>query len=231
MNHESSGSDTVEFWNEVWDTVDFSESGHDALLESVVSGLMPGRALDIGCGAGGNVMWLAERGWLATGVDFSEVAVQKARQLASSRGLDAEFIAADASTYRPSAQFQLITSFYIQLPPEQRRRMLSNASDALAPGGRLMFVSHDVSAPPSGWNENDLNSLTTTHEIVEELKELEIERAEVVGESGAHMTHMPDQGEEHDPESQGFHSRGHCEGAEAHHHGGSTVVVAVKPPA
>lgn len=44
--------------------------------------LVPGRALDLGCGEGRNAVWLAEQGWRVTGVDFSRVALEKARRLA-----------------------------------------------------------------------------------------------------------------------------------------------------
>ena len=229
MDNRESAADTAEFWDEVWDSADFSEDGYDDLLESVALGLAPGRALDIGCGAGGNVVWLAKRGWQATGVDFSEVAVRKAGELADSLGLDAEFIAADASTYQPESQFQLIISFYIQLPPYQRARMLSNAADSLAPGGKLVFVSHDISAPPTGWSADELDSLTTPDEIVAELPGLQIERAEVVDEVGAHMTDMPNWSEDHERERHEFPPSEHSEDEGHHSHGGSTVVVAMKP--
>ncbi len=40
-------------------------------LVAEVSGLTPGSALDVGCGEGGDVIWLAHRGWRVTGADFS----------------------------------------------------------------------------------------------------------------------------------------------------------------
>ena len=233
MGNRESTADTAEFWNDVWHTADLSDEGHDDMLESIVSGLAPGRALDLGCGAGGNVVWLAKHGWQATGVDFSEVAVRKARELVAKHGLDATFVAADASTYQPESQPQLITSFYIQLPPHQRIRMLSNAAASLAPGGKLVFVSHDVSTPPSGWNADELDSLTTPDEIVAELPGLQIERAEVMDEVGAHMTHMPnsDEDENHERERHEAQPSEHSEeeGHHSHSHGGSTVIVAMKP--
>ena len=230
MDSGTPNTDRVEFWNEVWDTVDPSETSHDALLQSVASEMRPGRALDVGCGAGGNAIWLAERGWEVTGLDFSEVAVQKCKEVAANRGLSIEFIASDASTYEPKAQYQLVISFYIQLPPDQRRQILSNAASALAPGGKLLFVSHDRSAPPPGWDADELNSLTTPDEVVVELPSLRIERAEVIEEIGAHMADMPDpeEGDDHHHGSHGHHSGDSSEG-ECHSHGASTVVVAMRP--
>ena len=56
-------------------------------LVAEVEGLTPGRALDVACGEGRNAIWLAEQGWTVTGVDFSEVALDKARRLAAARGV------------------------------------------------------------------------------------------------------------------------------------------------
>lgn len=217
MGKPSASSDTVEFWNEIWEMMEHTFADYDEALVDAVEGLPPGRALDMGCGTGGNAMWLAARGWQVTAVDFSKVAIQKAKQHAAERGIEVNFVAADAAEYQSQGEYDLITSFYIQLWSPQRAQMLSNMSKALAPGGRLLFVSHDKSVSPSGWSEEDLESLTTPEEIVSELSGLRIERAETVEESGAHMEHMP-QPEAHD-----------------HHHDASqspsatTIVVAVRP--
>ena len=66
------------------------------------SDLSPGRALDVACGEGRNAVWLAEQGWQVTGVDFSEVALEKARRLAELRGVEAEWVQADLLDYRPA---------------------------------------------------------------------------------------------------------------------------------
>ncbi len=224
MDDGQSNADTTEFWNDVWDTAGSSGVRHDALLADTVSGLIPGRALEIGCGIGGNAIWLAEQGWQVTALDFSNVAIKKAKERAADHGVDVEFITADASTYKPTDQYNLVISFYIQLPPEQRARMLSNAAATLAPGGKLLFVSHDVSAPPTGWNADDLRSLTEPDQVASELPGLRIKQAAVIEDTGAHMEHMPDPDEDHN------HTQAEITEVNDHHsHGGSTVVVAVKP--
>ena len=221
---ERQGGDTVEFWNEIWETMEDTFADYDEALVDAVEGLTPGRALDMGCGAGGNAMWLAARGWRVTAVDFSEVAIQKARQRAAERGVEVNFVVADAAAFQPQGEYDLITTFYIQILPQQRAQMLSNISKALAPGGRLLFVSHDKSAPPSGWSEEDKESLTAPEEVVAELPMLHIEQAQTVEESGAHMEHMPQPEEErasqeaHEPTEDTYHS-----------HSATTVVVAVRP--
>ena len=219
-------TDIIESWNEIWEKADYAAAVHDAVLEDIAGRLEPGRALEIGCGVGANALWLAERGWKATAVDYSDVAVRKASDLAAARGLDVEFLVDDATTFRPEGRFDLITSFYIQLPPEHRARMLSNAAASLAPGGTLLFVGHDKSAPPSGWDDEDLESLTTPEEVAAELPGLQIVQVSLIEDDGAHMSHMPDPDEEEGHENGDSHEVAEHEG---HSHGASTLVVAKRP--
>ena len=219
-------TDTIESWNEIWEKADYAAAVHDAVLEDIAGRLEPGRALEIGCGVGANALWLAERGWKATAVDYSDVAIRKASELAAARGLDAEFLVDDATTFRPEGRFDLITSFYIQLPPEHRARMLANSAASLAPGGTLLFVGHDKSAPPPGWSDDDLESLATPDEVVAELPGLEVLQASLIEDDGAHMSHMPDPDEEEGHENDEPHEADEHEG---HSHGASTLVVARRP--
>jgi cyclopropane fatty-acyl-phospholipid synthase-like methyltransferase len=206
--------DSHEFWNELWAGDDDFASDADDLLVTEMEGLTPGSALDIGCGLGGNAVWLAEHGWQVTATDFAEAAVEKGRRLATKRGVRVEFVVTDASTFRPDALYDLITSFYIHLPPNQRAEMLSVAAGALAPRGTLLFVSHDSSNPPSGWTDEDLLSLTTPDEVAAELPGLKIEHASVVRHrnGGEHASHAHDSEDGHDS-----------------HGSVSTVVRAVRP--
>jgi hypothetical protein len=57
-----------------------------------ISGTMPGRALDLGCGTGTNAITLARHGWQVTGVDFVGQAIRTARKKAAAEGLAIEFI-------------------------------------------------------------------------------------------------------------------------------------------
>src|ERR1019366_4861127 len=66
--------------------------------------LAPGRAIDLACGEGRNAVWLAEHGWQAVGADFSEVGLQRARELADARGVSVEWVTTDLLEYRPEPQ-------------------------------------------------------------------------------------------------------------------------------
>jgi 2-polyprenyl-3-methyl-5-hydroxy-6-metoxy-1,4-benzoquinol methylase len=102
-----------------------------------------GRALDLACGEGRNAIWLAEQGWTVTAVDFSEVAIERARKLAKRRGVDVEWLHEDLTSYAPPAgAFQLILIAYLQLPDAELRRVLAHAAAALAPAGELLMIGH-----------------------------------------------------------------------------------------
>ena len=111
-------------------------------LVAEAEALAPGRAIDLACGEGRNAIWLAERGWQAVGADFSEVGLQKARELAHERGVNVEWVAADLLDYRPDPRaFDLVLVFYLQVPAAQRRPILQAAAEAVAPGGTFLLVA------------------------------------------------------------------------------------------
>ncbi len=73
--------------SEAWDeryagTELFWTAQPNRFLVSEVSGLTPGRALDLACGEGRNAVWLARQGWDVVGVDFSQNGLDKGRMLA-----------------------------------------------------------------------------------------------------------------------------------------------------
>jgi len=132
--------------------------------------LPPGRALDLACGEGRNSIWLANRGWQVTGVDFSEVAVTKAATLAEHRlepTAELDWIRADATAYTPEASFDLVLLAYLQLPRVPRRAALGRAAAALAPGGHLVVVAHDRSNRDEGFGgPQDPAVLYTAEDVV-----------------------------------------------------------------
>jgi SAM-dependent methyltransferase len=125
-------------------------------VEQLTQDLPAGKALDIAAGEGRNALWLASRGWHVTAVDFSTVALQRARSLAEEQlGRDAirlETLEADVETWIPQARsYDLVLVVYLHLPKEQRRFVMRAAAEAVAPGGTLLVVGHDLQNLTSGY--------------------------------------------------------------------------------
>jgi len=146
--------------------------------------LRPGRVLDLACGEGRNAVWLAEQGWQVTGVDFSDVALDKARELAASRGVRIDWAQADLLDYQPEQRtYDLVLVFYLQVPAPERRQILRAAADAVAPGGTLLLVAHDSANLERGYaGPKDPAVLYTAADVAADLDGtgLEIERAGLV---------------------------------------------------
>jgi 2-polyprenyl-3-methyl-5-hydroxy-6-metoxy-1,4-benzoquinol methylase len=151
-------------------------------LVAEVGQLPPGRALDVACGAGRNAVWLAERGWAVTGVDFAEVALANARALAGERGVEVEWEQADLRDWQPAeAAFDLVVVLYLQLPAAELSAILARTASAVAPGGTLLVVGHDRENLNGGHGgPKDLAVLFTPAEVARELRGLEVEKAERV---------------------------------------------------
>jgi trans-aconitate methyltransferase len=146
----SRGSTPVDFWEERYSGSSRVWSGApNRTLVDIVADLTPGRALDLGCGEGADVIWLAQRGWQASGVDIAETAIARARDAASDLALpNAGFEAADLSTWRPDARYDLVTASFLQSPVAlSRTAILRAVADRVAPGGHLLVIAH-AEAPP-----------------------------------------------------------------------------------
>ena len=107
--------------------------------------LPPGRALDAGCGEGGDALWLADRGWRVTAVDFSPVALERGAAQAAVRHLGdrIEWLPADLGTWAPpEGGFDLVTAHYLHGSWSDRTAMFRRLAAAVAPGGTLLVVGH-----------------------------------------------------------------------------------------
>lgn len=151
-------------------------------LVAEASDLAPGHALDLGCGEGRNAIWLADLGWRVTAVDFSDVAIAKARERAAREGVKVDFVCADLLDFEPEpGAYDLVIVLYLQLPAEERRLVLSRAAGAVAAGGTFLLIGHDLTNLSEGTGgPSDPGVLYTPDDIVSELSGLEIEKAERV---------------------------------------------------
>jgi 2-polyprenyl-3-methyl-5-hydroxy-6-metoxy-1,4-benzoquinol methylase len=166
-------------WRAHWRHVHADDS---RVLCDEVGGLAPGRALDLACGSGRNAVWLAERGWRVTAVDFSDVALAEARRSACERGVEVEWVEADVRDYEPSpGTFDLVLVFFLHLPPHERRSVLGRAAAAVARGGTLLLAGHDLAnLATEACGPSDPAVLYVPEEVARELPGLAIEKAESV---------------------------------------------------
>lgn len=135
-----------ESWDERYGSEGRTWSGRpNAVLVAEAADLAPGRAVDLGCGEGGDAIWLAERGWQVTAIDFSEAGLRKAEAHAEERGVAdrIELRRADLRTWTPAGeQWDLVTSCFLHLLDDGMPRAVAQMADAVAPGGRLLVAGH-----------------------------------------------------------------------------------------
>ena len=128
-----------------------------AVLVAVVPPPTPGaKVLDIGCGEGADVVWLAEHGWEVTGVDISPTAIGRCERAAKNRGV-AEYVDLKvmniAEEEMPEGPFELVVASFLHSQAELPRiEILRDGAQRVAPGGHFVTVSH--TAPPP-WSTHD----------------------------------------------------------------------------
>lgn len=129
----------------------------NSALAGVVVNLTPGTALDLGSGEGADVLWLAGRGWQATGVDISPIAVERAKAEAQTRNFteqQARFLVGDLKSWEPQETFDLVTSSFLHSRGDfNRTEVLQRAQDFVSPEGYFLVISH-ATFPPWGRSQD-----------------------------------------------------------------------------
>ena len=143
-------------------------------LVAEASKLTPGTALDVGCGEGGDVIWLAQQGWTVTGADFSANGLARAARHAEDAGVAdrVDWWQVDARSFDPAGRtFDLVTTHFLHPPDGGMVEVTRLLSKAVALGGHLLVVGHAPSELHSQHNESHRRAMFVAAELVPALPE------------------------------------------------------------
>lgn len=134
------------YWDQIWSgdrAPGMSTSEPNPHLVREVSGMTPGSAIDAGCGAGAEAIWLAENGWQVTAADVAETALAFGEERATASGVADKvgWVLADLSTWEPPTQYDLVTTHYAH-PEMPQLDFYGRIASWVAPGGTLLIVGH-----------------------------------------------------------------------------------------
>ena len=139
---QSDAAHSASRWEERYASVEQLWSGRpNDWLPELATDWSPGTALEIGCGEGADVLWLAERGWQVIGLDLSATAIGRLTGQAERLGVASRVTGRvhDAGDGLPAGPFDLVTSFYVHGGHEpgslDLMALLSDAAARVAPGG------------------------------------------------------------------------------------------------
>lgn len=146
-------------WNEKYERRPIGPRADPAswLVENLPAG-RHGRALDLACGLGDNALYLRYQRWNVDAIDFSDVAIRRAKERAHTAGLSVSWIVADLDNFvLPTDRYDLITCFYYL----QRGRMPEQIAHSLRPSGLLIYetFSHDQLTLPANHIKNPNHTL------------------------------------------------------------------------
>lgn len=135
-----------QYWDQVWHggrASSMAASPPNLHLVRETQDLVPGAALDAGCGAGAEAIWLATRGWRVTAADIAAAALARAAERATASGVadQVTWVEADLSTWQPRERYHLVTTHYAH-PAMPQLDFYERAASWVAPGGTLLIVGH-----------------------------------------------------------------------------------------
>lgn len=158
------------FWEEYYGATEpnpHHPGGPNPTLVETASVLRPGRALDLGCGEGGDTLWLAEHGWHVTAVDISATVLRRVADRAARAGVTERVRTDrhDLGASFPTGSYDLVTAHYLQSPAGlPRHQVLKQAAGAVALGGQLLVVTH-AEPPPWAWTRGPEHAHQHGHDL------------------------------------------------------------------
>ncbi|MCU1528542.1 MAG: methyltransferase type 12 [Frondihabitans sp.] len=160
------------YWEDRYGAPGLAWSGNpNPVLVTEATSLTPGRALDVGSGEGGDALWLATRGWQVTGIDIAVNALDKARARVESVDRSAaariDWQQHDLTAWAPDPEsFDLVSSQFMHLPEPARGTLFRALAAAVAPGGTLLIVGHDVSVADGAHPAHFLSLMFDVDDVV-----------------------------------------------------------------
>lgn len=163
----------------------WSGNPNDSLVREVAE-MTPGTALDVGCGEGADLLWLAEQGWTVVGVDPADAAVERSRALLADHGFaERSTVIAGGVEDVEGQSFDLVIGFYVPLPEEDTTSVAA-LEKLVAPGGTLLWVHH------VGHAHAVLRPEQLSHQLTE-LQTIKVDNVERQVAHGAGAHHKDDQ--------------------------------------
>jgi cyclopropane fatty-acyl-phospholipid synthase-like methyltransferase len=133
------------------------------LVELIETRQLPaGRALDLGCGTGTNVLYLARHGWQAIGVDFVGWAIDAARRKARAAGLTANFHRADVTRLnflQPPIDLALDIGCFHSIAAERRPAYIAGLTRLVRPRGLFLCYAFKPEAQAGGPAVDEMTDL------------------------------------------------------------------------
>lgn len=165
-------------WDDRYQAADrLWSAGPNLFVADRLASRSPGVGLDLASGEGRNSIWLADKGWSMTAVDFSEVAAERGRRLSTT----VEFVVADVLSWEADRSFDLVLLAYLQVVESDLRLVVKRSIEWLVAGGEIFLIGHDRSNIEKGYGGPQVPEILWDVEaIVSWLDDLEVVEAEVV---------------------------------------------------
>lgn len=134
------------YWDGIWSSERAGAMGTgdpNPHLLSQVEILEPGSAIDAGCGAGAEAIWLATAGWTVTAADVADVAIAHGERRAVEAGVAdrIQWVQADLSSWEPDQEYDLVSTCYAH-PAIPQLEFYRRIATWVAPHGTLLIVGH-----------------------------------------------------------------------------------------
>ncbi|SEJ38405.1 Methyltransferase domain-containing protein [Arthrobacter sp. yr096] len=173
LNLHKDADNAVDMWDGMYRERTKIWSGNpNPQLVAEVTGLKPGKALDLGSGEGGDAIWLAQQGWTVTALDVSAVALERAAAHAAETD-HADKITwqqQDLAEWTPEPVFDLVSAQFLHSPLLPWQDSAAKAAAAVAPGGTLLIVGHHPHGLPSWSHHHESHMFFTPEQLASELQ-------------------------------------------------------------